>query len=361
MRLIYLSILLSLFSLNAMGLNQLDNALASDVKAYCQYITEKNTAKRKLLLAPDLIVRLQDSDNELLSQNNLIAALSKDLSDLAKAKYVKQLIADECRYYQLREEAKLQIAFAIPQIQRQALHYKLKQIQTAKNKLQGLLKKIQNKIDNHNDTMNNYYRVDALLQRLEDEQQTIHITLATQEPPRMAHVKLNQLLGQVWDAQKNRQATLNKLEKQSHWALQLQTGAQQYLSSNQNVNPYQNKAVQPYVGVFLRYNLGSIASHKQMDRSLTHYMNWKNKQVNGIQEQLSKLKIAIASLKAAEQQRLNKLTQHYKKYFGFTKKLNSVDSIKALRFKQQIETDRIMMAIEISYVQCLIDLLEKII
>lgn len=365
MRFVYQSIFLTLISLNAMGAIRSGNELLADVQSYCQYIAEKNTAKSKLLTSPDIIVRMQNSDNELISQNNLIAAFSKDLVDFRKAKYVRQLIDEECRFYKLNEEAKLHIAFAITNVQRQALLFKLRHIQTAKNKMTDLLKAVQNKIDQQDNTINSYYHIESLLQKLEDAQQDIRINLAMQQPPKLKPVKLKILLRQVWDAQKKRQQTLNQLEKQYNWAIQLQAGGQQYLSYDPNMNTNQvqsqNKKIQPYVGLFLRYNLGSIASNHKVDKSLNHYMDWKNKQVNGIQSQLAHLNSSIALLKSAQQQRLTQLNQHYQKYDSLNKKMDGVDSIKAVHFKEQIEVDRIMMEIEIKYVTCLIDLLGQIV
>lgn len=364
---LYFGIIIALISAQVVGSTHLDNEFLADVHSYCQYIAEKNNSKRRLLTSPDVIVRVQNSDNELLSQNNLIAAFSKDLVDFRKAKFVRQLIDEECQFYKLNEEAKLHVAFAIPNAQRQALLFKLKHIHSAKAKIKQMLKGIQNKIDKQDDTVNSYYRVDSLLQKLEDAQQDILINLAMQQPPKLQPVKLSILLRQVWDAQRKRQETLNKLDKQYNWAVQVQAGAQQYLAYDQNLNnnpilnQSQNKKVQPYVGLFMRYNLGSISSNHKVDKSLGHFMDWKNKQVSGVQSRLAHLNDSVTKLERAQQQRLIQLKQYYQKYYGLNKKMEGIDSLKALHFKQQVEVDRIMMEIEIKYVTCLIDLLGKIV
>src|SRR5208283_5467218 len=95
-----------------------------------------------------------------------------------------------------------------------------------------------------------------------------------------------------------RQRTLNQLEKQNNWSVELQGGAQQ------NIGSYQNQMIQPYFSALVRYNLGSIPSNNKLDKSLNSYMNWQNKQVTGIQRNLSQLINTISSLKAAEQERL---------------------------------------------------------
>ena len=137
--------LVALVGIQSANSQALDSELSADVESYCKYIEEKNKAKSNLLLAPDIIVRVQNSNNNELVQNNLVSGFSKDLSDLSKAKLVRQLIDDECQYYKLTQEAKLQIEFVIPWIQRQALFFKIKQIKAAKNKLNTLLIAIQKK------------------------------------------------------------------------------------------------------------------------------------------------------------------------------------------------------------------------
>ena len=346
--------LVALVGIQSANSQALDSELSADVESYCKYIEEKNKAKSNLLLAPDIIVRVQNSNNNELVQNNLVSGFSKDLSDLSKAKLVRQLIDDECQYYKLTQEAKLQIEFVIPWIQRQALFFKIKQIKAAKNKLNTLLIAIQKKIDHQNDTLHTYYQVDSLIQKLDDEERDIRVDLAIHQPPKIEHIQLDKLLNNVMLAQKKRQLTRDKLEKQYNWSVQLQAGAQQYAHENHN------QSVQPYVALFLRYNIGAINSNNRMGKSLDHYMDWKSNQVNGIQKQLVQLTHSIESVNSAEKQRLKHLQLSYQKYDGLSKKLYTMESIKALHFQQQIIVDRIMMEIEIAYVKYIINLLRGI-
>ena len=150
----------------------------------------------------------------------------------------------------MTQEAKLQIQFAIPSVQRQALNSKLQQIKRAKDKLNRLLKIVQQKIEKQNDTLRSYYQLDSLKQRLDDAERDIEVNLSMQQPSKIKHVRLKALLSQIQVAEHKRQLTRNKLEKQYNWSVQLQTGAQQNVTNNNF-----NQSVQPYVAVFLRYNL----------------------------------------------------------------------------------------------------------
>ena len=78
--------LLSLIYIKSINSQILDNELSEDVESYCKYITEKNKAKSNLLLSPDIIVRAQNSNNEELVQNNVVAGLSELCSNLVYGK-----------------------------------------------------------------------------------------------------------------------------------------------------------------------------------------------------------------------------------------------------------------------------------
>lgn len=149
---------------------------------------------------------------------------------------------------------------------------------------------------------------------------------------------------------------MNNLEKLRNWSLQLQAGTQQSLSSIS-----QNQAIKPYAALFLRYNLASIYSNYKTNKSLNNYTDWKTKQVNGIQQKLSRLIQSISLLKSTEEQRLEHLMTTHHQYYGLTKKLSAIDSSSANHFKQQIEIDQIMMEVEISYLQYFTHLLKSIV
>jgi len=335
-----------------------ENEAINDLTSYCKYITEKNKAQSTLLKSPEAIVRIANGDINNNFQNIAIAALSKDLADFKKASEVKQLMYDECTYYKLSQEAKLQIEFAIPSVKIEALNYKLQEIQLAKKKLMHLLRSIKRKINSNNDTIQSYYDVDKSLKKLEDAERQIYVDLASQEITQIKHVNLNNLLRNLQIAQRKLQKTVNTLKKQDNWSLQLQAGAQQNWANYQN-QTLKNQTIQPYFALFLRYNLGSISSNHQVDMSLNSFMDWKKKQVMGTQNKLSHLISLITSLKAAEENRWRYLTKNYQKYYGLSKNLKAINSIEALHFKQQLEVDRILMNIEIKFVHRTVELLQN--
>lgn len=353
MRSVFFIIICMLTGIHAVNSEASDPLFTEDIQSYCKYIDQKHQAQMNVLYAPDVVVRVQNSNNDALLQNNLVSGLSKDLSDFTRAKLIKTLAHDECNYYRLHQEAKWQIQFAIPQLHAEALKFKLQLIQNAKIKLNRILGDIQKKIASHHDTMHHYYQVDSILEHLKTNEHEIHVRLALQQLPKIRPIKIRQLLNQLEIAQRARQATRNKLKKQDNWSLEVQAGAQQAISMNQK------QSMLPYAGLFVRYNLGSIPSSGHVDKSLNDYMNWKNKQVNGVQKQLSDLMLSIAELKSTEHQQLNSLTLNDQKYAGFSKNLHSIHSTKATHFSQQVEIDRLLVNIEIQYVKRMIDLIDQ--
>jgi hypothetical protein len=287
-------------------------------------------------------------------QKVLVAGLSKDLTDYVKAHHLEQLIQNECRCYQLDQEAKLQIQFAIPSIKMKALSFKRRQIQVAKKKLNAILAKIKQRVDHHDETLQFYYAVDSSLKKLEDAELQIEVDLASQHLPKIEYTKIGYLLKNVLMARMERQKTLNALEKQNNFSVEVQAGAQQSLSNRTN------QQVQPYFALYLRYNLGSIPSNHKVDHSLQRYMNWQNKQVLGTQKSLSNLMTTVRKLKGVEEGRLTRLVEHYRKYDAVIKKMEAINSIKAAHFKRQLTVDRILMKIEIDYLKHIIVLLRGV-
>jgi len=343
-------------STNSAFSRTLDNELIADIRAYCKYIEDKNDAKNSVLYAPDVILRAQNSTNDFPYQNNIITALSKDLMDFGKSKYVKELIVDECRYYQLKQQARLQIHYAISNIQRRALYFKLKKIQAVKARLSRILQQVQKKIDNQNETIVRWYQLDLSLQKLNELEREIQVSLAIQQPYKIQTLPLKQLSQRLWIAEKNRQTTLNKLTKLRNFSLQVQAGSQQSLSSIS-----QNNATKPYAALFVRYNLAAPYSNYKTDQSLDHFTEWKASQVDGTQRNLNRLVQSIALLQSTEKTRLEQLSARYQKSADLTKKLTGLDSDNANHFKQQVESDQMIMEVEISYLEYLIQQLNGVV
>lgn len=336
--------------------SDLRDELTDDIRSYCEYIAEKNTARKTVLLAPDVIVRAQNSDNDYLNQNNLIAALSKDIADLGKSKQIKQLIIQECDFYRLKQEATLQIQFALAHAQRQALQFKLKKIRQAKARLIHIVEGVQKRIKEHNDTLSSYYKTNTSLQTLDEAERDIYISLASAQPAPVKTMHLKQLLTSLARAEQKRQFTLNKLERLKDWSLQVQLGAQQNVSAITR-----EQSIQPYAGLFARYNLGSFYANHKRNHALTHYAAWKKNQVNGIQRKLHRLIQSIAALKRAEETKLASMQKQYTHDDGLARSLNNINSLKARELKQHIDVNQIMDDLEIAYLRFYINELNSLI
>jgi hypothetical protein len=346
----------ALFNANSVLANALPKELLADIKAYCQYIQTKNEVKKNTLMSPEFIVRAQNTNNDYPYQNNIITALSKDLSDLGKAKQLKILVQQECAYYKLKQEGLLQSEFALSNAQKKALRYKLRFLNSAKSKLVTQQRLVEQKIIDQNDTLTSIYEVDSALHHIDEAEREIEINLALLQPTNIHTHALNMLIHELSIADKNRQATLNKLEKLSQWSLQVQAGAQ-----HNGFNFNHHESAQPYGALSLRYNLGSLVNHKALETSLNDYGHWKSQEVNGIQKKLMRLGQSIIYLKIAEKKRLNNLRAKYNKYFVLAKKLSRLNSSKAQKFSQQIKIDQLLLEIEIKYLKYFIQQLEGLI
>ncbi len=285
-------------------------------------------------------------------KKNVVVGVAKDLADLNKARYVERLIHEECAYYRLDQEAQLQVRYSIASVKFEALKFKLAQIQIAKQQLKKILLAIKKRIDSHNDTLRTYYEIESSLMKLDDAEREIEVDLAGQQAPKMRPRKLGNLLKELSLARERRQKTMNQLEKQNNWSMRFEAGAQQDFSN------HYNKSAQPYIAVLLRYNLGSAFSDKLMNQALGEQTLWQENQLTGTQNQLSKLMLSLASLKAATEDRLSGLRQNYQNYARLSRKLTISKSTKAIHFRQEVEVNKMMLAIEINHAKRMIELLQ---
>ncbi len=355
---VFLTILAT--TINYIYAQHTENRALEDVTAYCKYLNEKKGAQITALRYPDAVVFLNNINNANGGANFndfqkvAIAGLSKNLFDYNEANLLNQLIQDECAYYKLNQEAKLQIQYVISALKIKALKYKLQQIEDATKKLNSLLSTINQRVLKHNDTLHSFYEVDSSLKKLEDAERQIDLEIASQSVPQITFANLSQLLRQVITAKVKRQKTLNELEKNNNISIQIQAGAQQNLSYQQNQN------TQPYFSLNFRYNLGSILSNQKLDKSLISYADWQKKRVEGTQTKLLTLMTTIKSLKVAEENRLNHLKKNYMMYFNLSQKVDKIKTPKATRFKQRLDVDQMLMKIEINYMKYTVALLNKI-
>lgn len=355
MKVVYLLVLLlSSFFINSAYSSPVDNESVADAKAYCHYITKKNKLKSILLRSPEAIARLDNGLTYNNFQKIAITGLSKDLSDLGKAHYISTMIKQECVYYTLNQMAKLQIQYAIASIKNQSLKSKLDGILRAKKQLNTLVKNSKNRLNQHHDTLINYYDLDSSLIKLMDMEREIYIELASQRVPQIPRKNLIKLQRELAIAQEKRQKSLSKLASQDNWSMRVEVGTQQDLSS------YQNKSVQPYFALLLRYNLGALYTSTQENKSITDYMQWQKNEVLGTQKELIELIRSITVLKKAEKERLTILQRHLHKHRDLNQQINANTSLKATHFKQTIEINNLMLAIEINALKRSIQLLDEL-
>lgn len=337
--------------------NVATTSLQDDTSKYCQYISNKQQAKYISLVSPDVVVHI-DNDNTNEDEQSVVFGLSKDLADFGRAKHVKQLALDECESYKVNQEAELQVRYAIALIENKAASHKLYLSQQAKAKVKDILNLVQKRVDTQNESLPGLYEVELTLHKLEDTERQLKSTLASVQLPNVNNSELNELLKATWLAEKNKQSTLNALEKKNNWSVQLQAGVKQTLVGN-NLNNLNNSSSKPYFLVAARYNLGAIVANKYLDESLDNYLDWKNAQVTGPQHNLSKLIVSVVSLKKSEEDRLMGLVRFNNRYNSVIHELEQYDSPEAIRFKQKLDINQIMADIEIEYITYKVSLLKK--
>lgn len=334
-----------------------------DAKAYCAYVSKKAQADVITLRAPEVQLRVDNANSDAQgSQTRAIAALSKDLVDVNKSRYVSQFAKDECEVYRLNLKIHNLAQYGILAVEEQVLNHKKQLLLSAFNQLQKQLEQVNQQVKSQNATLVEQYNAKGMIRKIENmmHQNDQEIASIRRKSLWPQGESLNDLINQVRLAEIARQNTLNQIEKQNNWSLQVQAGAKQTLSSSSGLNS-ESKKVEPFFSINARYNLGSWASERVLDESAKDYVSWKSKQMNGVSQELAVFVNSAIQLKEVEERNLSKLSSRVDDDMGLTALLNQSGSTEAEAFKTVIDANQVVNLIEKESLSYKVKLLEDLI
>ena len=101
----------------------LSQTLQADQQAYCTYLSEQARAQSDLLRTPAAVVGLTQPETGLPTQ--VVAGASLSLSNLRKAGITLQEADSNCADYKAQSNVQLDLQYAIPNLERDALTHRL--------------------------------------------------------------------------------------------------------------------------------------------------------------------------------------------------------------------------------------------
>jgi hypothetical protein len=310
----------------------------TDQQAYCKYVTQQGAAQRDLLLTPNAVAGLTQPNTGLPTQ--VVWGVSGSLSNVRKAGLTMDAARKNCALYSASSSAQLDLQYALPSIEKQALQNRLALIQHASESLDALLDTTTKMMDAQNMTRPMAFALQTTRIKLNADRADTQSKIATLYTPQLSDRPLKELVAEKQDSEMNEQKALEKVNRQNDWDVALAVGA------HQQVNPLIASSG-AYGEVTVSYNLASRAINKHLDQAADAYDSWKKVQEGDVVRSADALKQQIGDGVSVQDGRLKALQDEQKQIESNLQIVGSAETTAALDFRNQLTTARLLLEIEI--------------
>jgi hypothetical protein len=310
----------------------------TDQQAYCKYVTQQGAAQRDLLLTPSVVAGLTQPNTGLPTQ--VVWGVSGSLSNMRKAGLTMDAARKNCELYSASSSAQLELQYALPSIEKQALQNRLGLLQHASENLDALLATTTKMMDVQNMTRPMAFALQTTKIKLDADRADTQSKIAALYTPQLSGRPLKELVAEKQNGEVNEQKALGKVSRQNDWDVALAVGA------HQQVNPLivSNGA---YGEVTVSYNLASRAINKHLDQAAEAYDNWKKVQEGDVVRNADVLKQQIADGVSVQDGRLKALQEEQNQIESNLRVVGNAETTAALDFRNQLDTARLLLEIEI--------------
>lgn len=309
---------------------------------HCKFIKEQATAQRELLQTPTLSGGFTQPETGLPEQ--IIFGATQSLSNERKAGITMDVAQSNCDLYAATEDAHIKIFFALPQIRKDVLEYRLKLIQQTTKTLDDLIAYNMKRVEAQNMTRQGVYSLQSAKMRLVADQTVTLLGITTPYVPPQSPRPLKDLVADKKKSDAAGQKALARLQKQDNWDVSLSVGVHQQVgnSSSSLTDP-----TGPYGTVNISYNLASRFINKHLDQSLPAYDQWQDTEFDDVAHQADLLKKQMEESAAIEQSQLTALTEQADEIAQNLKSIENIDTNAALTFRNQLTADQLTIQIDI--------------
>lgn len=327
-----------------LALSKVANAQAQPDAAseHCQFIKEQAIAQKELLQTPTFSGGFTQPETGLPQQ--MIFGATQSLSNERKAGITMDVAQANCALYAATEEAQIKIFFALPQIRKDVLEYRLKLIQQTIKTLDDLIAENMKRVDSQNMTKQGVYSLQSAKLRLVADQTVSLLGITTPHVPPQSPRPLKDLVADKKKSDAANQKALAHFQEQDNWDVSLSVGVHQQIgnSSSSLTNP-----TGPYGTVNISYNLASRSINKHLDKSLPVYDHWQDAQFDDVAHQADLLKKQMEESVTSEQSQLTALNVEADQIARNLKSIEDVDTNAALTFRNQLTADQLAIQIDI--------------
>jgi len=312
-------------------------AKAQESEAYCTYVLEQAEAQRNLLRTPAATAGLTQPETGLPTQ--VVAGATLGLSNVRKAGLTMEVARDNCEVYKAMNAAQLDLQYAVPSLEKEALLNRLTLIDRADKSLDAMMQQTSRMLDAQNATRLMLFTLQTTKIKLNADRVDTRSTLNSIYVPALSDQPLKELVLLKQNHEESEQRALDKLARQNNWDVALSVGV------HQQVNPV-NYGAQPYGAISVTYNLASRSIDKHLDRSAAAHDEWKKVQESDIARQTEVLRQQLLAAITAQQGRLDSLQQQNTYLDKNIQLVSAPDTAAAYDFHNQLAAAQLLTEIE---------------
>jgi hypothetical protein len=321
-----------------------------DQQAYCRYAIQQAAAQRDLLRTPNAIAGVTQPNTGLPMQS--VWGVSGSLSDVRKAGLTMEAARKDCELYSSASSAQLDIQYALPSLEKQALQRRLELIQQASENLDALLTTTTKMLDAQDMTRPMAFALQTTKIKLEADRADTQSKIVALYAPQLSDKPVRELVAEKQSNEVNERRVLAKLSRQNNWDVALSVGA------HQQINPVVGNQG-AYGEVTVTYNLASRAINKHLDQAADAYGDWKRVQEGDVTRSAEVLKQQVVDGISAQDCRLKALQEELKQIESNLQLLGVAETSAAMDFRNQLATAQLLVKIEIGDASFRLDRLKE--
>jgi hypothetical protein len=268
--------------------------------------------------------------------------ISNSLASYSKAKLTIEAARKNCESYRATTTAALHIQYALPRLESDALHHRTELLEQAIDQLDVIINRTLRVVEVQNLTRPALYSVQSIRAKLVADRISTELKLALlQLPEIVSNIPLTQLVLDKENRESEAQKSTDLLNRQGSWDVRVEAGGRQ------RVSPLFQNSIEPYGGIVFNYNLGSRSNSRHLEQAAVAYGDWKRAQNGDIAQNAQALERQIQQSISVEQTELRSLREQEKAIDTNLQRLVGVDTASALGFRNQLDSDKVVLQVEI--------------
>ena len=329
--------LLPVLSMAGAWIDAAGENVLTDQQTYCAYVTEQAKAQSGFLRSPTALGAFTQPETGLPQQ--LVAGAQLSLANLKKAGITEEVARRNCQLYSASTTVGQVLQYALPGIEKDALHHRLELIAAATKSLNVLTDETARMVEAQNMTRPMLWELKTTRIKLEADQADTQSKIAAIYIPPLADLPLKAQVAAKQAGDIDMQRAQAKLQKQNNWDVALTVG------THQQINPL-SQGVEPYGEVTVSYNLASHAVDKHLDRAVADFGDWKRVQESDVVRGMAALEVQVQDQIAAQEARLKALQRENGEVEKSLSEIGDAATTAALDFRNQLSTTQLLLGIE---------------